>query len=64
MTLGRAVFFAVLALMCGGSVVAAVYRAEGLSPLGLAAGLLVVAMLWESPAGRGGDIRPVVVLDE
>jgi hypothetical protein len=61
---GRGVFFGMLSLMCGGSVLAAVHRAEGLAPLGLAAGLLVVAMLWENSGTRRVGIGTTVVTDE
>jgi hypothetical protein len=37
----------------GSSLVAAFHRAEGLVPLGLAAGLLTTGMLWEAPIDRG-----------
>jgi hypothetical protein len=47
---GRCLFIVVLLALGGTGLVAAVMQAEGLAPLGLLAGLLVVAMLWESPA--------------
>jgi len=50
---GRALFLGALLCLGMSSVVAAVHRAEGLAPVGLSAGLLVVGMLWETPAWRG-----------
>jgi hypothetical protein len=47
---GRCLFIVVLLALGGTGLVAAFLQAEGLAPLGLLAGLLVVAMLWESPA--------------
>ena len=47
---GRRLFVLVLLGLGGTALAAAVVRAEGLAPLGLVAGLLVVGMLWESPA--------------
>ena len=49
---GRRVFLLVLLGLGATILVAAVVRADGLAPLGLVAGLLVVGMLWESPASR------------
>ena len=46
---GRRLFIATLLFLGGSGFVAAIQRADGLVPLGLLAGLLVVAMLWESP---------------
>jgi len=48
-TWGRRLFVASLLLLGACSLVAAAYRAEALVPLGLTAGLLVVALLWELP---------------
>lgn len=55
---GRRLFVVTLLLLGGIGLVGAALRAHGLPPLGLAAGLLVVAMLWESPHAEfesGGD---------
>lgn len=48
-SLGRWLFVGTLLSLgiCGS--VAAFHRAEGLVPMGLAAGLLLVGMLWEAP---------------
>ena len=46
---GRRLFVGTLVSLGASSLVAAIHRAEGLVPLGLLAGSLVVAMLWESP---------------
>ena len=57
---GRRVFLLVLLGLGATILVAAVMRAEGLAPLSLVAGLLVVGMLWESPAPS----RPTPLGDE
>jgi len=49
---GRRLFVATLVTLGGSGLVAACARAEGLASLGLLAGLLLVAMLWESPGKR------------
>lgn len=46
---GRQIFITSMLVLGGGSVYGAFHRAEGLVPLGLAAGALVVAMLWGDP---------------
>jgi len=46
---GRRVFLACLSLLGGATVVAVMFAARALVPLGLAAGWLVIAMLWENP---------------
>ena len=46
---GRRVFVVCLSLLGGGSVVAVMFAARALVPLGLGAGWLVIAMLWENP---------------
>ncbi|MBI3408115.1 MAG: hypothetical protein HY040_07135 [Planctomycetes bacterium] len=46
---GRRLFVMVLLGLGGLGLAAATARAHGLPPLGILAGLLVVAMLWESP---------------
>jgi hypothetical protein len=47
---GRRLFVVTLLILGGMALVAALVRADGLAPLGLLSGLLVVGMLWESPA--------------
>jgi hypothetical protein len=49
---GRRLFITTLLSLGAAGLVAALHYAEGLVPLGLLAGLLVVAMLWESPRVR------------
>jgi hypothetical protein len=48
--LGRLLFVAALLLVGIAMQFAAFYQADGLVPLGLSAGVLLVAMLWETPA--------------
>lgn len=58
---GRRGFVATQFTLCAGCLVAAFHRADGLVPLGLTAGGLVILMLWESPeAGLVGDRLPLV----
>jgi hypothetical protein len=49
---GRRLFVGTVVVQGAGAVLAACWRADALPPLGLTAGLLVVAMLWEGPALR------------
>src|ERR1700751_3082398 len=46
---GRWFFVATLCVLGAGGLMAAWHKADGLVPLGLAAGFLVIGMLWESP---------------
>jgi len=46
---GRWLFISSLLLLGTSSLVAAAYRAAAVAPLGLTAGLLVAALLWEMP---------------
>ena len=46
---GRRLFTATLLLLGATILVAAILRADGLVPLSLLAGMLLVAMLWETP---------------
>lgn len=59
--LGRGLFIATLLLLGASSLLAAQHRADGLAPLGLAAGFLVIFMLWETPSvgRRDLDLFPV-----
>jgi hypothetical protein len=50
---GRKLFVGTLVILGAGSLLAAFYRANGLVPLGLSAGFLVVAMFIESPRSAG-----------
>jgi hypothetical protein len=52
---GRGLFVGTLFVLGGCTMVAAFHRAESLVPLGLVSGVLVVGMLWESPARRRTD---------
>jgi hypothetical protein len=54
---GRVLFVAAELALAGGAWFAALICADGLVPLGLAAGLLVILMLWELP-------QPVRLPDE
>jgi hypothetical protein len=51
---GRWLFVATLLCLGGMALFAAIVHADGLSPLGLLSGLLIVGMLWESPAPATG----------
>jgi hypothetical protein len=51
-SLGRILFVGTLLLLGGAMQLAAFYEAEGIVPLGLLAGFLVVVMLWETPASK------------
>lgn len=51
-SLGRILFVGTLLILGAGLQLAAFYEAEGLIPLGLLAGFLVVAMLWETPGSK------------
>jgi hypothetical protein len=46
---GRRLFVVTLLSMGGVAFFAAVIHSDGLAPLGLLSGLLIVGMLWESP---------------
>jgi hypothetical protein len=50
---GQRLFVITLLGLGASGLVAACARAEGLVPLGLLAGLLLVGMLWENPVSRG-----------
>jgi hypothetical protein len=51
--MGRCLFIATLLFLGASSWLAARHRADGLAPLGLSAGFLVIFMLWEAPKARG-----------
>jgi hypothetical protein len=55
MAWGRGLFVGTLFVLGGCTMVAAFHRAESLVPLGLVTGVLVVGMLWESPAWSRTD---------
>ena len=46
---GRGLFIGTILFLGAASLLAAFHRADGILPLGLSAGALVVAMLWEIP---------------
>jgi hypothetical protein len=46
---GRRLYIATLLLLAATILLAAILRADGLVPLSLLAGMLLVAMLWETP---------------
>ncbi len=50
--IGRILFVGTLLMLGAVMQLAAFYQAEGIVPLGLLAGLLVVLMLWESPSSH------------
>jgi hypothetical protein len=52
---GRRLFVTTLVCLGGMALFAAIMHADGLAPLGLLSGLLIVGMLWESPAPALGD---------
>lgn len=52
---GYCLFFAALFFVSVSSLVAAAYQAEGLAPVGILAGALVVGMVWELPAAPQGE---------
>jgi hypothetical protein len=60
---GRTLFLGALVCLGASSLVAAVHRADGLAPLGLSAGLLVVGMLWESPRRVGRETESLTLAD-
>jgi hypothetical protein len=52
---GRRLFIATFSLLGATALVAALARANGLAPLGLLCGLLIVGMLWENPTPTVAD---------
>lgn len=52
---GRRLFILTLVALGVVALIAAVLRADGLSPLGLLSGMLIVGMLWESPVAASED---------
>jgi hypothetical protein len=61
---GQTVFVATLIGLGIAGSVAAFHRADGLAPLGLLAGFLVIGMLWEMPRENAGGIEPLSLADE
>jgi hypothetical protein len=62
--LGRGLFVATLLFLGASTLLAAWHRADGLSPLGLSAGFLVLFMLWEAPPAGRGDAEVFSVSEE
>lgn len=60
---GRTLFVGALVCLGASSLMAAVHRSDGLAPLGLSAGLLVVGMLWESPRRAGREAEPLTLAE-
>ncbi len=56
---GRRLFILTLLALGIVALVAAVMRADGLAPLGLLSGMLIVGMLWEGPVAMPEDSRPL-----
>lgn len=61
---GRKIFVGTLLLLGAALLLAAFYKAEGLVPLGLLAGALVVTMLWETPASSMRSSSHAMVPEE
>ena len=61
---GRLLFVGTLLAQGGGSLLAAFHRADGLVPLGLSAGFLVVAMFVESPRAADAEGLPFAPTEE
>jgi hypothetical protein len=61
---GRRLFVMTLFLLGAGAMAAAWHQADGLVPVGLSAGLLVVGMLWEGPENRRPAAAPISVGEE
>jgi hypothetical protein len=53
--MGRGLFITTLLFLGANSLLAAWHRADGLAPLGLSAGFLVIFMLWEVPSAGPHD---------
>lgn len=52
---GCRLFVVTLLVLGAAALAAALTRADGLAPLGLLSGLLIVGMLWESPVAMARD---------
>ncbi|HLJ96327.1 MAG TPA: hypothetical protein VKU02_24350 [Gemmataceae bacterium] len=59
--MGRCLFVATLLFLGASSLLAAWHRADGLAPLGLSAGFLVIVMLWEVPSASHRQSQPISV---
>lgn len=56
---GRRLFIVTLLALGTVALAAAIVRADGLAPLGLLSGLLIVGMLWDSPVAAPEDSSPM-----
>ncbi len=56
---GRRLFILTLLALGTVALAAAIVRADGLAPLGLLSGMLIVGMLWESPVAAAEDSSPM-----
>lgn len=56
---GRRLFIVTLLALGLVALIAAVMRADGLAPLGLLWGMLIVVMLWEGPVAAPEDTSPM-----
>jgi hypothetical protein len=63
-SLGRGLFVGTLMILGGAGLVAAFHRADGVIGLGLSAGLLVSAMVWEAPRPTRPPSEPLSLSDE
>jgi hypothetical protein len=61
---GRALFVTAELFLAGGAWFAALVRADGLVPLGLAAGFLIIVMLWELPQPSRSGAPAEALADE
>lgn len=61
---GRLLFLGTLFALGAASLVAAFHRADGLVPLGLSSGFLVVALLMESPRPADGETSALASAEE
>jgi hypothetical protein len=61
---GQAVFVATLIGLGASGAVAAFHLADGLAPLGLLAGFLVIGMLWEVPRDYANGADLLALSDE
>ncbi len=56
---GRRLFILTLLALGTVALIAAIVRADGLAPLGLLSGFLIVGMLWEGPVAVPEDSSPL-----
>ncbi len=63
-SVGRCLFLGTLLALGAGGLLAAFHRADGLVPVGLSAGFLVVALFIESPQPLNGDVPSFTPVDD